>query len=239
MGLCTVDFSRLALQPGQRVLDLGCGEGRHALTAWLQAPVTVLGLDLSLADLQVARQRQQEFVQQAPPGAQLFWTRGSALNLPCADHSFDLIICSEVLEHIHDYRRALREMHRVLKPCGQLVISVPRSWPERLCWLLSDAYHEAAGGHIRIFDAAHLSRVITAMGFRQTARHWAHALHTPYWWLRCALGDASSSRLVRLWHDLLTWQLLSAPVALHYLEHLLNPLLGKSVVLYFVKADGS
>ncbi|MFW6094159.1 MAG: methyltransferase domain-containing protein, partial [Pseudomonadota bacterium] len=60
MSLTTVDFDRLYLAPGHRVLDLGCGEGRHAITAWLTAPVDVVGFDLAAADLATARGRAAE-----------------------------------------------------------------------------------------------------------------------------------------------------------------------------------
>lgn len=236
MSLCTLDFDRLQLRPGERVLDVGCGEGRHVLSARLGHPVHAVGLDLSADDLATASARAGEFADQAPSGGSLRFLQGSALDLPFADDSFDVVICSEVLEHIFDHRRVLAEIARVLRPGGRFVASVPRSWPERLCWLLSDAYHEAPGGHIRIFDAAALRRTIEAAGFRSTGRHWAHALHVPYWWLRCAAGSdaaAEASTPVRLWHRLLVRDLMRAPRFTRVLERLLNPLLGKSVVLYF------
>lgn len=237
MSLSTIRFERLGLAPGDRILDVGCGEGRHTLTAWLEHPVHAVGLDLSERDLGTAAGRGAEFAEAAPDTAKLDLVRASALQLPFADGSFDAVVCSEVLEHIHDYRGVLEEITRVLKPGGRFVASVPRAWPERLCWLLSDAYHEAPGGHIRIFSAATLRRVIQNQGFRQEGRHWAHALHVPYWWLRCAHDpdDADGPLLVRLWHQLLVWDLMQAPRVTRVLERLLDPLLGKSVVMYFVK----
>lgn len=238
MSLCTIDFRRLTLGNGERLLDVGCGEGRHTLSAWLEHEVHAVGLDLSARDLQTAAQRRGEFEGRAPAGSRVEFLRASALAMPFPDASFDVVICSEVLEHIHDHRGVLAEIHRVLKPGGRFVASVPRAWPERLCWLLSDPYHEAPGGHIRIFDGASLRALIHGSGFRPTDRHWAHALHVPYWWLRCAAGGdraADASSWVRAWHRLLVWDLLEAPRMTRILERLLNPLLGKSLVLYFVK----
>jgi SAM-dependent methyltransferase len=225
VSLSTVDFSRLGLVPGDRVLDVGCGEGRHTLSAWLEHPVHAVGLDLSAGDLATAAGRRDEFAHGAPRPAHASFLRGSALALPFADATFDVVVCSEVLEHIHDHRGVLAEIARVLKPGGRFVASVPRAWPERLCWLLSDPYHEAPGGHIRIFDGATLRRTITARGFRCVGRHWAHALHVPYWWLRCAFDpdDADGPLPQRLWHRLLVWDLMSAPRVTRTLERPVEP----------------
>lgn len=235
MSLETVDFQRLSLTAGMRILDVGCGEGRHTLSAWLRAPVHAVGVDLSSEDLATARSRQAEFQPAAEPGRSLSFIEASALDLPFADASFDVVICSEVLEHIFDHRGVIDEIGRVLRPGGTLVASVPRAWPERLCWWLSDPYHEAAGGHIRIFRGRELQRLVGSRGFRYLGGHGAHALHVPYWWLRCAAGprDADRSPLVRAWHRLLVWDLFSSPRLTRTLERWLNPCLGKSVVCYF------
>jgi SAM-dependent methyltransferase len=236
VSLTTVDFRRLALRDGDALLDVGCGEGRHTLSAWLEAAVDAVGIDLSERDLATAEARRREFEDRAPAGSRARFLRASALEMPFEDASFDVVVCSEVLEHIHDFRGVLREIERVLRPGGRFVASVPRAWPEALCWLLSDPYHEAEGGHLRIFDAAELRAVIEGHGFTHVHRHWAHALHVPYWWLRCAAGpDPEASPLVRAWHRMLVWDLMSAPAATRWLERTLDPLLGKSVVHYFVK----
>jgi hypothetical protein len=124
-----------------------------------------------------------------------------------------------------------------LKPGGVLAASVPRAWPERICWWLSDAYHANEGGHVRIFSARELERDIESRGFRRYARHGAHALHAPYWWLQCLLWERrAESRLVAAYHRLLVWDLMQRPALTRALEWLLNPVLGKSVVMYFRKA---
>ena len=160
--------------------------------------------------------------------------KANALDLPFADDSFDKVICSEVLEHIHDYQGVLREINRVLKSDGILAISVPRAWPEEICWRLSNAYHQVEGGHIRIFNALHLRREIESLGWRRYSRHWAHALHVPFWWLKCAFWDRGDEHwLVRQYHKLLVWDLMQQPTVTRLTEKVLNPVLGKSVVMYF------
>lgn len=232
--MLTIDFTYFPLQPGERVLDVGCGEGRHTINAYLHGDVTAVGVDLNIRDLCVARERFAPFAE--PDNARKYFALqvADATRLPFADHSFDKIICSEVLEHIHDYEAVLREIRRVLKPDGLLAVSVPRYWPEKICWKLSRAYHEVEGGHIRIFKAVQLRRAVEAQNMTLLHRHWAHALHSPFWWLKCLLWDKQDeSRLIRLYHRLLVWDLMQRPWLTRTLEKMLNPLLGKSVVMYF------
>ncbi|MEQ8262448.1 class I SAM-dependent methyltransferase [Pseudohaliea sp.] len=225
----TVDFSFLALPAGARVLDLGCGEGRHVHGAAFAGFETV-GVDLSPGDLATARARLAEL----PPPAPAAVVAADALTLPFADGAFDAVIMSEVLEHIPDYRAALAEATRVLRPDGLLCVSVPRAWPERLCWRLSRGYHQVPGGHLRIFRREALEREVAGVGYRCYHRHGAHALHVPYWWLQCLFWEhRERSWLVRAWHRLLVWDMLKAPWLTRRLEKLLDPFLGKSVVLYF------
>ncbi len=241
--MLTVDFHHLDLHPGQRLLDLGCGEGRHLIGARFAADVQALGVDLSVDALKTAANRYAETLASfATPGKSDRPDTGIALQqadagqLPFADATFDRIVCSEVLEHLTDYPAALGEIHRVLKPGGLLAISVPRYWPERLCWWLSRDYHQVDGGHLRIFKTGPLRRELESLGLNCYRRHWAHALHSPYWWLQCLFWKTrDTSALVRAYHRFLVWDLMSQPRLTRILEALLNPLMGKSLVLYFRK----
>ena len=235
MSLETVDLCRLPMNAGQRVLDLGCGEGRHAITAYLHADVQVIGLDLSRRDIDIARGRFNDFEDRNATGKSLDFIVGSGLTLPFADASFDRVICSEVLEHIHNYQEVLGEIQRVLKPGGLLAVSVPRFGPEWICWKLSDAYHEVEGGHVRIFRRKQLKRAVERVNMVHYATHGAHALHVPYWWLRCLFWSKQDAAPVRLYHRLLVWDLMSRPRLTRWLDKLLNPWFGKSIVMYFVR----
>jgi len=239
----TIDFKRLDIQSGDHLLDLGCGEGRHCINAyWLNDKIDVVGVDLSGKDLATAHRRFQGFLgpESSTDGDHCFSLyRANGLSLPFADSCFDKVICSEVLEHISDYKAMLAEIDRVLKSDGVLAISVPRAWPERICWKLSDAYHLVRGGHIRIFNANALNQDISAFGLRRYSLHWAHALHAPFWWLKCLFWEKQDNHfLIVAYHRMLVWDLMKKPLLTRSLEKLLNPIMGKSVVMYF-KRDAS
>lgn len=229
----TVDVARMKLTSGDRVLAAGCsrGEGRHLQVACRRFAVEGVGVDASLDEL-------KRFEHGSPTRSN---TRhvprlagASLLKLPFPDGAFDGVICAEVLEHIPDYRGALRELTRVLRPGGRLAISVPRFAPEWICWVLEDLYHDIPGGHLRIFPAEEIPRRLESMGLHQYDEHHAMALHTPYWWLTCLWWDRhDSSWLLRQYMKVLKWDQRQKPALTRMLNAILNPVLGKSRVYYF------
>lgn len=233
----TINFGHLPLKSGDTLLDLGCGEGRHAIGAIFHKPdIYVAAIDLSFKDLSTAKSRHHDFDPHA--AKRCLYANANGFSLPFADNSFDHVVCSEVLEHIHDYQKALNEINRVLKPGGTLNISVPRYWPEKICWLLSEEYYNVEGGHIRIFNSQALKNDIKNLSYIFQNHHWAHALHVPYWWLRCAFWSKGDNFLLTRWyHKLLVWDLLKRPLLTRMLDRVLNPVMGKSIVMYFVKPE--
>ena len=235
----TVDYRRLGIAPGELVLDLGCGFGRHAFGALRRGADVVAG-DLGLAELAETRSMVSAMraAGEIPPGAVGSATAADARRLPFADGAFDRIIAAEVLEHVAEDGAALAELVRVLRPGGVLAVTVPSWGPEKLCWLLSEEYHAPAvvDGHVRIYTLRRLRGKLRAAGLAPRRHHRAHALHTPYWWLRCAVGpDDDEHRLVRAYHRLLCWEIEHRPVITRVIERLMRPLIGKSVVVYAVK----
>lgn len=236
----TVDFTHFPLNAGDLVLDLGCGEGRHVISAYIEADVHSVGVDLSLEDLRTTREKFAAFDEPGNTAKSFGLSSANALELPFADNTFDKVICSEVLEHIPDYQGALAEIERVLKPGGLFCASVPRRWPEKICWALSEGYYQVPGGHVRIFRSRQLRGEIEQLGFRHYHRHWAHALHAPFWWLKCLFwNNQDSNWLVAQYHRLLVWDLMEQPVLTRVLEKLMNPIMGKSVVMYFRKGGAA
>lgn len=233
--MLTVNPELLNLRSGHRILDLGCGEGRHAIHFMITDAVDVFAVDLNPWDVATARERAQPFVAACEVSGRVQFAVSDALQLPFADNFFDVVICSEVLEHIEDYEGVLAEITRVLKPAGIFAATVPAYFPEWVCWKLSDAYHQVEGGHIRIFREKQLRRSVEQLGHRYFARHKAHALHAPYWWLKCLFWGRDQQPLVAAYHRLLVWDLMQKPRLTRWMEKLLNPVLGKSIALYFVK----
>ena len=174
---------------------------------------------------------------EAPPGARYEVVRGDLTALPFPDASVDRVIASEVLEHIPDDVTAFAEIARVLRPGGRVAVTVPRYGPERVCWALSDAYHANEGGHIRIYRGDVLRTRLLAAGLQPGAGHHAHALHAPYWWLKCAVGVDRDTAAVRAYHRLLVWDLMSRPRVTRAAERLLDPVLGKSLVVYAQRCE--
>jgi SAM-dependent methyltransferase len=229
----TVDYDLLDVRPGMTVLDLGCGEGRHAFEAYRRG-ATVLAVDWGTHEVSTTREWLGAIAAagEAPAGATAGAARADLRALPVPDGSVDRVIASEVLEHIPDDRTALAEIARVLKPGGRVAVTVPRYGPERVCWALSDAYHANEGGHIRIYRGDQLWERLAAVGLQPTDTQHAHALHAPYWWLKCAVGVDRETRLTRAYHRLLVWDLTHRPWLTRTAERVLDPVLGKSFVIY-------
>lgn len=239
--MLTVDFDRFDVRPGDRVLDMGCGGGRHAFHLYrLGADVVALDQnadDLAEVDVMFSAMKAEG---EAPPGASAVTVRGDAYALPFPDGHFDKVICAEVLEHIPDDRRAIDELVRVLRPGGQIAVTVPRWLPEKVCWALSDAYHEVEGGHVRIYRGSELEGRLETAGLVPVGTSHTHGLHAPYWWLKCAVGVTNDRNpLVRAYHQVLVWDMVKRPWATRVAERLLDPVIGKSLVLYLTKPEAA
>ena len=237
--MITIKFNRLNIQPQEKVLDIGCGTGRHTGEAYRCEDATVIGADMNFEDLIETRNR-LNFIKNCGEdgGGKRGVSVADITSLPFASESFDHVICSEVMEHIPNESRAAFELNRVLKPGGNLVVSVPRFLPEKICWMLSQDYYSANGGHVRIYKKKKITTMFEKQGLLHTGAHYAHSLHTPYWWLKCLVGPNRDDSLpVNLYHRLLTWDIMEKPRITRHIDTLLNPILGKSLVLYFKKTD--
>jgi SAM-dependent methyltransferase len=173
---------------------------------------------------------------EVPEGAEADVKEGDALSLPFADGEFDRVVAAEVLEHIPADIQAIDELVRVLRPGGTIAITVPRWFPEIVCWQLSREYHDTPGGHIRIYTDKELATKVENAGLELLGKGYAHGLHSPYWWLKCAVGvHNEENAAVKAYHRLLDWDIMKKPRTTRLAERVLDPVIGKSLVLYFRK----
>ncbi|TQL68537.1 methyltransferase family protein [Nocardioides albertanoniae] len=233
--MLTVDFDRLGLQAGERVLDMGAGGGRHAFEMYRRG-ADVIAFDQDADELAKVSEWFFAMRDEVPAGANAEIKEGDALSLPFGDGEFDRIVAAEILEHIPADIQAIEELVRVLRPGGTLAVSVPRWFPEIVNWKLSDDYHNNEGGHIRIYTREELVDKVTKRGLVYDGDDYAHGLHSPYWWLKCAVGvEKNDHPAVKAYHKLLEWEIVKAPRVLQAAGKVLDPLIGKSMVLYFHK----
>ncbi|HZM30429.1 MAG TPA: methyltransferase domain-containing protein [Acidimicrobiales bacterium] len=244
--MLTVDYERLGLRPGDRLLDLGCGAGRHAFES-LRRGARVIAFDYDEAELKdvAAMAGAMDTGGDLSKEARSSCARGDATALPFTDARFDRIIAAEVLEHISDDAAAISELVRVLRPGGTMAVTVPAFLAERICWALSDEYHapHVEGGHVRIYTAAEMRTNLVAAGVEPYDSHKEHGIHAPYWWLRCAVGPTNDDHpLVRAYHQALCWDIGGAQPWSRFTraaDRVLTPVIGKSYVVYARKPGAS
>ena len=233
--MLTFNFKKHEINQKGVMLDVGCGEGRHIFGIMQDYPLMkCIGLDMDNESLEKAEEGYEYFKSISEAGVQFL--KGSAYSLPFPDESIDLIVCSEVLEHLHEYNDAVKEIHRVLKPGGKFYASVPATWPEKICWKLSKEYQNQPGGHLRIFSQSGLISEIKESGFKFLSSEKFHSIHSPYWWLRCFFWNTQDKNfLVNLYKKMLERHILKKPFFINLLDKALNPIMGKSFAMYFKK----
>jgi SAM-dependent methyltransferase len=237
--MLTIRFDELGLRAGDRVLDVGSGFGRHVYEC-ARRGARVVALDYAADEVVGTRDTLAAMVDDGEITADrlIGVLRGDATRLPFPDATFDVVITSEVLEHIQDDVAAIAEMVRVLAPGGRFAATVPAWLPETINWKLSDDYHapKSAGGHVRIYSRTELRAKLRTAGIEVDGYHRAHALHSPYWWLKCAVGPRNDDHpAVATYRRFLEWDIIEQPTTTKIAERVLSPVLGKSSVHYGTK----
>lgn len=231
--MLTVDYDLLSINKGDRVLDVGCGEGRHTTQACKETECTVCAVDIDPRNLDKTRYILGLMEQTGESRASWGVFRGDALRLPFKDTHFDKVICSEVLEHVPDDNKAVQELMRVLKDDGTLAISVPTYFSETIYWKISRDYRHQPGGHVRKYRLREVVSLLQQNGIHVFTTRRKHGLHFFYWLLRCLFGiNRQEARIPALYHRFLVWDIMTKTRPIRLLENLLNPIVAKSVVLY-------
>jgi ubiquinone/menaquinone biosynthesis C-methylase UbiE len=166
-------FQAVAHRQPARILEIGCGRGFYVnALAEFKTVKRIDGIEIEPAYLAQA--------QQTVTNKKVHLIEANAYALPYPDRSFDMVLLTEVLEHLTDEKQALREIKRVLKPGGWLVVTVPSSgfsfWWDPLNWLLMRCFKThvnqhiwwLAGiwaGHQRLYSGSQLQQVLLKTGF--------------------------------------------------------------------------
>ena len=231
--MLTIDYNLLGIQDGERILDVGCGYGRHSWEAYKRNGCLIYALDIEEESLIKTRHVLRLMDEQGESNGEWLVIRGDAINLPFKDASFDKIICSEVLEHLPNDQQGVREMVRVLKEGGTLAVSVPTYLTEAIYWRISNDYYNHPGGHIRKYKTPQLINLLSQSNLQIYATRHKHALHSIYWLLRCLFRVKNEKALIpSLYHKFLVWDLRVRSKPIRLLDGLLNLLFPKSLVLY-------
>jgi SAM-dependent methyltransferase len=141
------------------ILDAGCGSGRNMIDLARHGAVT--GVELSATSAEIARKRGSGEV-----------IEGSVLEMPFEVGRFDLAVSLDVIEHLEDDLAALRELRRVVKPGGTLLVTVPA-----YKWLWSG--HDVVNHHFRRYTRRSLQRVGEQAGWQQVRTTYFNSLLLP------------------------------------------------------------
>ncbi|MEW6726737.1 class I SAM-dependent methyltransferase [Desulforudis sp. 1088] len=172
---------------GERVLDAGCGTGRLALLM-AQMGLSVTGIDSSEAMLEVAREKLAGY-----PSVELLCSPLETLPLP--PEYYHLVVAFTVLEFTEDPGRAVRELWRMVRPGGRLVVAVLNAWSP---W----AWRRRAEARLHggIFKNAHFFQPgeLVSLLARETGQQ-------PYWQSAVFIPPSANSLVLRFADGLERW----------------------------------
>lgn len=241
--MLTVDFKLLPVKGGERILDVGCGTGRHSWYVCSIDHCSVYSMDIDLESL--LRAKYVLYLMDCEKQSKGDWNiiMANGMRMPFRDATFDKIICSEMMEHVIDDEQGVRELYRVLKDGGEMAVSVPTWLTEKIYWGISEKYHTNPGGHIRIYRKKQLVDLLERYNFKVYAIRHKHAFHSIYWLLRCLVGVRREKAILpRLYHKFLVWETDNKTRRYRYfrwLESLFDPFFPKSLVVYVKKMPDS
>jgi SAM-dependent methyltransferase len=146
------------LPPGAPIIEVGCGDATFT--------ADLAGYSSSVTAIDISANQIAENARRLP--GITFLQHDVAERFPFPDATFEVAWCSEVLEHLFDPAFALREMHRILKPGGRLLVTVPYHGLLKnvLIALFNwDAHYTPSNPHIRFYSRRTLGRIVMDAGF--------------------------------------------------------------------------
>ncbi|MHA1603605.1 MAG: class I SAM-dependent methyltransferase [Candidatus Freyarchaeota archaeon] len=229
--MLTVKLNLLQILEKDVVLDAGCGAGRHTMEASKWHSSKFVAVDRSLSELKRLKYVLDLMAERGELNGNVVLIVGDVLQLPFKDEAFTKIICTEVLEHLHEDVRGMEEMVRVLKNHEEMVVSVPTPYTEHLFGNLSYEYFRTPGGHVRIYKKKELLQKLRKSGLRILYICREHAFHSIFWMLKCLCGlDNQDALIPALWEKLLIFS--TQIKLLKKIENFWNNLFPKSIVVY-------
>lgn len=239
-GVEHVDYRLLGATLPARLLEVGCGRGWQSMEL-AQTGFQTWGVDISLDLLKDFRQRLE-----VTPAIQKSCLPlvGSAFELPFPDHTFDVVFCTEVLEHLYEPERAVREIARVLAPTGKVFITVPSVISERVLGTIHRRWREY-NGHVRSLPEAEVRAWLTNSGLETYATRKLGFEWAGFWLPHSLLQTPFDVTGLPARHDLVSrgywkvWRGLDKLGAGRYLRRKGNVFFPKSLAFYARKSAGS
>jgi 2-polyprenyl-3-methyl-5-hydroxy-6-metoxy-1,4-benzoquinol methylase len=174
-----ISFLSRGLAPGARVLDVGCGRG-VVLGPLADRGFEVHGVEISAEATRGADPRAE--IRIAPRLADAGYE----------DQFFDTVMIWHVLEHLHDPRGVLEEVHRILRPGGRLIVAVPNLSSLQARWTGAAWFHLDLPRHLYHFSLRSLEELIERTGFEVDSAHHFSLRQNPFGWIQSFLNRMAS-----------------------------------------------
>lgn len=160
------ETGRDRLKPGATVLDVAAGTGELLARLAPDFPeITFVGLDLTPSMVEKAQQKTHDL-------SNVTVQIGNARNLPSADVSVDIILCTEAFHHFAEPKQVVAEFHRVLKPTGQLILVDPGAPSKLLTRLIALVARMVEVNH-HVYSSSELTRLLESHNFIVRSRTFA------------------------------------------------------------------
>lgn len=153
------------------VLDAGCGYGGRSIEISKEVGAHVISIDVSLRCLKALNSQKGAY--------NIDIIRADVQNLPLKDFSVDKIMCVDVLEHVPNVSKTLKEFQRTIRNAGTIFLLVPSKLSQKLFFRLDNKYAEHTG-HLRIFGTVKLLNLVKSAGFCVINRHYAEFFRAIY-----------------------------------------------------------